>query len=129
MRKSSRVFIYVFCVLNSISGLQIAGISLNTIFVGLFAVFIACGCVTNGKREIRIKKRDYFAVYIICAILSCAFSMFYTYRLPHVSIVSNYLLNCIIYLMIFVLLRNCREGYKNELSKMFMNGLIYAARI
>ena len=85
--------------------------------------------MVNRKQAIRIKKRDYFAIYIICAILSCAFSMLYTYSLPHISIVSSYLLNCIIYLIIFVLMRNCKEEYKNEFINAFMNGLIYAARI
>ena len=129
MKKTSKVFIYIFCLLNSISGLQIAGISLYTIFVAIFATFIIYGFAKNGNHYYRISKRDYFAIYILCSSLSCIFSIFYKYILPHVPIVRTYLLNCGIYLVMFVLLKNYKTDYKCELISTFRNGLIFAARV
>ena len=34
-----KLFIYVFVILNSVSGLQMAGVSINIIFVGMFVAF------------------------------------------------------------------------------------------
>lgn len=129
MRKLSRIIIYIFCILNSISGLQIRGISLNTIFVGLFAAYVFIAYLKHSDKTLVFGKKDYYAFYIISAGISCLFSLFNTYVLPHRAIVRSYLINCIIYFLIFIMLRNCKKTYKKEFCETFKDGLIYAARI
>lgn len=130
IRKSDKTVIYVFVILNSICGLQIAGVSVNSVLVGLFFIYsISAFLRYNRNTRIVVRKNSYFTYYTLFTILSSLFSCFYTFVLPHVSIVITYMINGIVYLGIYMLLSNTKSEYIDELVKTFKWALIIAARV
>lgn len=130
MKKWEKLFIYVFVVLNSISGLEIARVSINTILVGAFVVFSSVEYLKYRKDQIlKIPKCSGFVLFMICSAISCIISMMYDFQIVHQNIVKSYLLNSIVYLGAFVLLFNCKKEYVIECTNYYVTGMIYAARI
>ena len=130
MKKWEKLFIYVFVILNSISGLQIAGMSINTIFVGAFVAFCSIEYLKyRNDSALKIPKYSGFVLFMICSVISCLISMFYDFQIVHQNIVKSYLLNSAIYLVAFILLFNCKRDYVIECTDYYVVGIIYAARI
>ena len=130
MSKFERIYVYLFIILNSISGLRIANISLNSVFVALFAVYVGCIYLFQGHRnKLTLPKNDYFWKFILASIASCIFSLLYHFSIPHTDVVLSYLVNSIIYFVVYILLYNSKKKFITDLSDSFRNGLIYAARI
>lgn len=130
MKKWEKLFIYVFVTLNSISGLQIAGVSVNTFFVGAFMAFEGIEYLKyRDDRVLKAPKHSGFVLFMICSAFSCFISMFYDFQIVHQNVVKSYLLNSVIYLVIFILLFNCNEDYVTECTNGYARGIIYAARI
>ena len=130
MRTWEKLFIYTFVILNSISGLQIAGVAINTLFVGVFVVFSAIEYLRyRSSSNLKIPKYSGFVFFLIFSIISCLMSMMYDFQIAHQSVVKSYLINSAIYLVIFVLFFNCKWQYVDECSGCYSDGIIYAARI
>lgn len=130
MRTWEKLFIYTFVILNSISGLQIAGVALNTLFVGAFVVFSAAEYLKyRNSSNLKIPKYSGFVLFLIFSIISCLMSMMYEFQIAHQSVVKSYLINSVIYLAIFVLFFNCKWQYVDECTDCYSDGIVYAARI
>lgn len=129
MKKIDKWIIYSFCILNSISGLQISGIAINSVIVGIFMIFIIVIYIRTSVGIIKIKRNDYYFYYLLSAIISCILSSMYVYVLPHVHIVRGFLINCIMYILMYILLVNLRTDVRESFSETFVLGLIYAARV
>lgn len=130
MRTWEKLFIYTFVILNSISGLQIAGVAINTLFVGVFFVFSAIEYLKyRTSSNLKMPKYSSFVFFLIFSIISCLMSMLYDFQLAHQDVVKSYLINSFIYLTIFVLFFNCKSQYVDECTGCFSDGLVYAARI
>lgn len=130
MKKWEKLFIYVFVILNSISGLQIAGVSINTIFVGVFVAFCSIEYLKyRSDSVLKIPRYSGFILFMICSAISCLISMFYDFQIVHQNIVKSYLLNSAIYLVAFILLFNCKRDYVIECTDYYVKGIIYAAKI
>ena len=130
LNKIDRIFIYLFVILNSISGLQIKNVSINSILVLLFIVFVLIKFITKkSDNNIFLPKNNLFIFLMFSCILSCVFSLTYTYVIPHNSVVISFIMNAFCYIMIFVLLYNTDKEMFKEMCDVFVKGLIYAARI
>ncbi|MBP3255298.1 MAG: hypothetical protein J6M60_02260 [Clostridia bacterium] len=125
-----RVFVCLFLILNSISGLQINNISINSILMFLFVVFVLLKYVDKrNKKKRNIPKNNIFVFFIFSCIISCVISLVYEYVIPHANIAFSFLINCICYLIIFIILFNIDKEFFKEICEIFINGLIYAARV
>lgn len=130
MKRWEKYFVIGFIILNSISGLQIAGVSINAIFVSVFFLFSCVEYLKHRRNEtLKLPKKSGFLMFTICSFVSCLMSMAYVFRLEHYSIVESYLFNSILYFIIFVLFFNCTGDFISEISDCFACGLVYAARI
>ena len=124
------VIVIVFVIFNSISGLQISGISVNAVFVGLFALFAGVEFLKHkDKRGMKIPRTSGFLLFILFSMVSCLFSMAYNFRVEHYDIVKSYLINSTLYLVIFVLFFNCTNKYISECTDCYVRGIVLAARI
>ena len=126
--KVDRAIIYSFITLNSISGLEISGISVNSLLVGAFAIYIYCRSF-KGKINIRVKGKEYFLWFLCACIMSCAFSMLYSFTIPHVRMVRSYLINSLIYVFVYIRMTRMRSASRDEINRHYINGLVCAARI
>lgn len=130
IRLFDRVFIYSFILLNSISGLKIADVSVNGILMIVFFGYILLKYLSNTHNlRLKIQKGDTFVTFMIASMISCLLSVFATYSLPHQNVVAGYLANSMVYFFIYLLLYNTERSLRNSISVVFKNGLIYAARI
>lgn len=130
MKTWEKIIVIGFVILNSISGLQISGISVNAVFVGLFTVFAGVEFLKHkNKGGMKIPRASGFLLFILCSMVSCLFSMAYDFRVEHYDIVKSYLINSTFYLVIFVLLFNCTNKYLSECTDCYVNGIVWAARI
>lgn len=130
MRTWEKLFIYIFVILNSISGLQIARVAINTLLVGVFVVFSTIEYLRyRSSSNIEIPKYSGFVFFLIFSIISCLMSTMYDFQIAHQEIVKSYLINSVIYLVIFVLFFNCKWQYVDECTGCYSNGIVYAARI
>ena len=88
MKTYEKVIVIVFVIFNSISGLQISGISVNAVFVGLFALFAGVEFLKHkDKRGMKIPRTSGFLLFILFSMVSCLFSMAYNFRVEHYDIV------------------------------------------
>lgn len=129
MSKFNKRIIYAFCILNSISGLQILGIKVNAIIVGLFLLFIIAIGPNAMANPLKIKTNDSFFYYLTASAVSCIISCMHTFVLPHKSVVISYLINCVMYIIMYMFLVNYKADVRKEFTDAFVQGLIYAARI
>lgn len=128
--KTEEVFIYLFVILNSISGVQIAGKSINTFLVILFLAYVVLFYMKHRKeRQVSIPKRSDFIFFNIFSMISCLLSMCYAFSLPHNAVVRGYLVNSIAYVIVFVLFLNCKTESINEFLRIFKNALVLTAKI
>lgn len=130
MKTYEKVIVIVFVIFNSISGLQISGISVNAVFVGLFALFAGVEFLKHkDKRGMKIPRTSGFLLFILFSMVSCLFSMAYNFRVEHYDIVKSYLINSTLYLVIFVLFFYCTNKYISECTDCYVRGIVLAARI
>ena len=84
MKTWEKIIVIGFVILNSISGLQISGISVNAVFVGLFTVFAGVEFLKHkNKGGMKIPRASGFLLFILCSMVSCLFSMAYDFRVEH----------------------------------------------
>lgn len=128
--RMEEVFIYLFVILNSISGVQIAGKSINTFLVAAFLIYVVIFYMKhrNGS-SVSIPKWSDFIFFNLCSIISCLLSMCYTFSLTHNAVVRGYLVNGAAYVVIFVLFFNCKTESINAFVKTFRDALILTAKI
>lgn len=125
-----KIIIIGFVILNSISGLQITGISVNAVFIGFFTLFVGVEFFKyKNKGGMKIPRASGFLLFILCGMVSCLLSMAYNFRVEHYDIVKSYLINSTFYLVIFVLLFNCSNNYISECTDYYVSGIVWAARI
>lgn len=130
MKTWEKIIIIGFVILNSISGLQISGISVNAVFVGLFTLFAGVEFLKHkNKGGMKIPRASGFLLFILCGMVSCLLSMAYNFRVEHYDIVKSYLINSTFYLVIFALFFNCTNKYISECTDCYVNGIVLAARI
>ena len=92
-------------------------------------LFIVITFFITTKGNITVKKNDSFLFFLIASAISCGLSYMYDYILPHISIVRRYLVNCIAYIVMYILLSNMKNDVREHIIESYINGLIYAARI
>ena len=130
MKKAHKNIIITLTVLNSISGLQINGISLNAVFMVLYLLFVGILWFSKGKRKLRLKANDAVLPFLACGILSCIISLAYNYKMAgYQSIVINYAVNSLVYILLYVMLFNLKDSCKYDYVDSFVKGLILAAKI
>ena len=128
--KLDKWFLYCFILLNSISGLKIADISVNGILMIIFLIYILFKYFSNKhNKSLKIQKMDVFVMFTIASMVSCLLSVFATYSIPHQNVVIGYLANSLVYFFIYVLMYNMEDIVKHSISMVFRKGLVYAARI
>ena len=124
------VFVYLFVILNSISGVQIGGKSVNTFLVMAFFMYVVVFYLKHRKQSsISIPKKNGFIFFNLFSIISCAFSMCYVFSLPHTAVVSGYLVNSVAYIIIFLLFYNCTNESVSSFVKIFKDALVLTAKI
>ena len=70
MKTWEKIIVIGFVILNSISGLQISGISVNAVFVGLFTVFAGVEFLKHkNKGGMKIPRASGFLLFILCSIV------------------------------------------------------------
>ena len=128
--KLDKWFLYSFILLNSISGLKIADVSVNGILMIVFFIFVLFKYLSNKHNmNLKIQKRDSFVMFMIASMVSSLLSVFEVYSIPHQNVVIGYLANSLVYFLIYLLLYNLEYTVKYSISVAFRKGLVYAARI
>lgn len=88
MKTWEKIIIIGFDILNSISGLQISGISVNAVFIEFFTLFVGAEFFKyKNKGGMKIPRASGFLLYILCGMVSCLLSMAYNFHVEHYDIV------------------------------------------
>lgn len=125
-----RIYLYAFVLLNSISGLKIADISVNAAIIISFLLYITFKYLLQPHdRRILAKKHDAVLLFLSASLISCLFSMAMTFSIPHISVVASYLVNSVVYLIIYLLICNMHSPTRLLLSATYRGALIFAARV
>lgn len=124
-----KMFIFIIVLLNSISGLQIKNVSVNMYLIFAFVLIVFYFFLKYNTNELKLPVKKTFILYMFFSIISCILSLLYTYKIPHENIVIKYAINSAVYLLIFLFLYNTKKELKNEFIDVFINALIWAARV
>lgn len=122
--------IYVLVLVNSVSGLQIAGISVNTVVnLCLSVVVFFYFLLFREKKSVKTQTLHPYFLFFFAAAISCAYSMTQTYELEHYRIVRSFLINSVAYLVLFVLLYHLQDGHKQRLVGCYRKAVVFSARV